>query len=428
MLPTKNLNALFKLNLYEQDITLSKMEERINLDKGYLSRVFNNHYQIRKERNLIKICNYLHLDYKHIYARDSYFEKMTSDFFEAFLFRDPTTNLLYEQILQYKSQFKQHPYRIDIMMVEFVHLVSLAKPSAKLDSLVEQFYKIEASLNPTYRKLFLVFLLDYLQLKSKLEDILNIFRKAHQIQLKDKTHELHIQGFLYYYGMTIFRKLNRFNEVKRCFFESRKCFRELGNYVMEMNLNMKYSGFLRMSGHLEKALSNDLNILKMLSCQNNERLKNKEILYNNIAWTYSLMHDYNKAIIYYHRALETLQDNEIYFNLAYCYYKTNKKQEALLYIEKGRQAKFYVDYAYLLLDWLEAMIQRKYSKKSYILLIKFLKIYGKDVEKSIRDFIQIEIANYLYFTKQYEDVLYACHELLNRKIISPSELALWSRT
>ena len=98
--------------------------------------------------------------------------------------------------------------------------------------------------------------------------------------------------------------------------------------------------------------------------------------------------------------------------------------QALHYIDLGKSAKSYSEYVFLLLEWLEAMIQKRYSKKSYMLLLKIQKSYFDDLESIMQDTIALEIVNYLYFTEQYEQALHACKPLLNKRIDSPTQLII----
>lgn len=58
-----NINAFLKLKFLTSKRTLEDISSQISLDKGYLSRVFNNVYQVKKKRNLEKICQALNVDY-----------------------------------------------------------------------------------------------------------------------------------------------------------------------------------------------------------------------------------------------------------------------------------------------------------------------------------------------------------------------------
>ena len=75
------------------------MATHLSLDKGYLSRTFSNKNQIRKERNIHKICSFFDLDMNTVFQTDPQFEHLCAEFKRAFFFCHPQVHHLYHLLL-----------------------------------------------------------------------------------------------------------------------------------------------------------------------------------------------------------------------------------------------------------------------------------------------------------------------------------------
>lgn len=412
------LNAFLKLCVVTKKINVSMMSAQVSLDTGYLSRIFNNQFQLRKERNLYKICHYLELDAYQLLKTDRDFERFCKQFKQAFYYCDPSVHQLYERLLQYEQAFDgQSPYYVPVLLLRMMYEMEAQKryPYA----LVNTISKIMGALpEEAMQIVWTYFVLADAQFPDfERSGHKDVFYEASRFSFED----LHLKARLYYFGLSYFRKYHRPKYVEKCYLKAREGFRQTQNVIMQEKLSMKFSSLLRSNGHLRQALHNDLQLLYHYR-YHHYQFRNVEILYNNIAWTYLLLHDYAMAAKYYECTLRTLKDNEIYFNLAYCFYRLGKKQEALEYIALGRLAKGYAEYVYLLLEWLEAMINRRYSKKSFGIVYKVLKLYGSHLDIVVKDMLQIEIVNYFYYNKFYLEALQASAPLIGRKIMAPNQL------
>ena len=286
-----------------------------------------------------------------------------------------------------------------------------------MERLSNEIKRILPSLSTYYKKFYYVYLMNYLDNTCQYKSILSII----QITKDLLNYDIHLEGRLYYFCLSIYRSLGYLDKAKSSYFQASKYLGEVHNIIMLENLNLKYSGLLRVSGEIQAALKNDLKLLEDYTVKQ-YRLRNIEILFNNIGWTYSLLHNYKKAVIYYQKALETLDDNDVYFNMAYCLYKIGEDNLSRTYIQQGKEAPESNSFARPFLDWLDLMIDEKYSEKSYKTLVSILKHHDTDLEDVVKDTIQIEIVNYYYYNRMYEEAIHALQPLMGKQLISPSEL------
>lgn len=414
----RNLNAFLKLCLLRNGKTISQMADQINLDKAYLSRVFNNHYQVRKERNIKKICNYLGIDDAILFSPNYEFERLCEKFELAFYFCSKQEDEYYSQLQKYQDFFKYtSPYYIDILILTAMYEIEKYKQIPKNISYLIKLYPSLSQHNQEILRTYLILL------EVVCPDFSSEYKESHLFKesLCLPPNDKHLLGRYYYFSMSFFRKHNMKKRVYFCYSHANEIFKQTENYMMLENLHIKFSGLLRSYGQMSNAINNDLKLLDEFK-DKPYQLKNLEILYNNIAWTYLLIHDYKNAIKYYLKTLEYTQDNEIFFNLAFAYFQIGDKKEANHYVNLGKTAKSYGEYVYIMLEWLEAMINRKYSKKAFRLLLKLKNFYADALDKTVKDMIQIEIVNYLYFSNQYCEALKACAPLVGRVLQTPNQL------
>lgn len=409
--------AFIKLELQQNKINNTILANNIAVSEEQINKLLCSNYIGKKKDLLMKIINYLDLKENDIFYRDLSFEKLRNAFFNSFFYCFESRKKYYDELQIYVKNMNHTPYIIDWLIIDFIYTVILVKDKEKVNGMIDKFQVIYLSLSSYYKKLYSIYFIEHLKNLSMFDRCLENLTHVFQLKCNDK----HLNGRLYYTAMSVYRGIGNIKEAQNCFLLARSYFIRSHNLAMLENLNIKYSGMLRMIGEIHAALYNDLRLLEDYTIKQ-YRLRNIEILYNNIAWTYSLLHDYKKAIIYYQEALETLNDNDVYFNMAYCCFKVGEKTLAMNYLQLGKKAPNCGEYIYLLLDWLEQMIKDVYSNKSFQMLQNILLKYENDLEEVDKNTIQIEIINYYYYNGMYEEAINALQPLMGKQLISPSEL------
>ncbi len=412
---SNHLAAYIKLKMYDNKVDEYFLAKNVQVDSNQLINSLNTCYRVNDD--VVKVLIFLNTDVNSVFKRNLSFEKLRNDFFYAVFYSLDDRTKIYHQILQQADSLKSSPYSIDILMMKYIFCISVEEDYSNLRYYLDRFSVIMPFLSSYYRKLYYVFLLSYLDNTSQYKDILNIFNYVSNLPCED----INLKGRLYYTGLSIFRSLGNLEKAKNNYFQAKQYLSEANNIAMLENLNLKYSGLLRVSGEIQAALKNDLKLLEDYTVKQ-YRLRNIEILFNNIGWTYSLLHNYKKAVVYYQKALETLDDNDVYFNMAYCLYKTGEENLSRTYIQQGKEAPESNSFARPFLEWLDLMIDEKYSEKSYKTLVSILKHHDTDLEDVVKDTIQIEIVNYYYYNHMYEEAIHALQPLMGKQLISPSEL------
>lgn len=400
----RNLNAILKLQAYEQNKSIKHIAHLTNLDEAYISRVFNKKIKIRKKRNIEKLCKILNVDgTKNCIEEKSYME-LVNRFLEDAFKMDAQLELSYMRILSLENESKSTPFYIQILLVKFIYAVYMHKSDISIDRIVGKLLHIEKSLEDRDRTIFLIFYMNHLKNQHKYSDIYDIIREIELIKYKNS-----ILNLMYYYYLTAFYAGTKSIEFYEYYEKCRDLCIDVNNIKRVINLQMICSNFLRQLGYIEKSLQTDLNTLDEM--ENSNYILNKPLVLNNIAWTYLLLNRYEESIEYYLKTIKLFEDNDIYFNLAWCYYCTKNKKKALEYIQIGMTSKSRYDYYYLLLEWLEKMINRKYSKRSLKLLLDVLAYHSDAVPKKMKEFVYNQIIDYYKYHKDFALALYYSDEL-----------------
>lgn len=206
--------------------------------------------------------------------------------------------------------------------------------------------------------------------------------------------------------------------IKPCFAYYDHCSKiciQTNNKNRQFNLEIAYANYLLQLGFTNESLKINM---KLLDSSKKNHPYNYEILLNNIAWTYMLLHQYEQAIEYYLKVIEISPNNGRLFNIAWCYYQTHDNDHALKYIQIGKKSKKAQDYYYLFLEWLEAMIYKKYSKRSYDILIKLSSSYKNMLPDDMRNFVSIELINYHKAHHQYKEAMAISEKLVSAHCLS----------
>lgn len=134
------------------------------------------------------------------------------------------------------------------------------------------------------------------------------------------------------------------------------------NIVRKIALNITKANYKRLRGEYKQALIRDRETIEY--SEDHDVHIYDYILNRNIAWTYYLLEDYVSALEYYSIAETYDIDNDLCFMKALCSYRLGLRKQCEQYLLLGRRVKSSgVSFPYLL-DWLELMLNKKYSKKA----------------------------------------------------------------
>lgn len=414
-----NLNAFLKLRAKELHKSNKNLSFASELSQSYISRIFNNQQQITKIGAITPLLHELKLDKRTVQIKDKDFEDLFSKFIDAIYYITDDRHQLYQEIQSYKTKYFNHPYYLNILLSKFIYDIISKKDKAIVSHIINKFLYIYSSLSNQFKQLFVTFYLAYINFINNFSQVTIIQEKLKHTVFKDQK----ISGLYHYFLISYEIYSGHNSQVYQNFQKCEKIFSDTKNYNRLTNLEMKYSIYLKSIGFFQESIRRNLAIIQYYQ-SHNYRLNNISILENNIGSSYMLLHDYKSALTYFKRATLEIQDNEIYFEMAYCCYQLRKNKEARKYIELGKRADMFSECYDYLLDWLSFQLNKKYSLKAFNTLEKTLELYQHQMQESTKKLIITEMINYYRYNGEHEKALELLISLTSDTLHSPASLNL----
>lgn len=396
-----NKNAYLKYKFLKTNRTLEDLSSDTKIDKGHLSRIFNNKYSIKKERNLIKICNSLNINPDKLNYENNTFELLIKKFLKSVIFIGDKRDKQFKIIKDFENDLQDTPYLLDIMLTEYIYLTIKKNFNENHSNLEKTILSIINSCDKEYQIYFFTYQLtqyDYTKNYTKAAKYITL---CSNLNYKDEN----LKSIFYYHCFQYYVNQSQLSEAIKYYQLCKEILEKNKNTNRLANLNIIYANYLVAIGLISEAINNYLIILEYLN-QEKKKLYNISIIYNNIAFCYFILSNYKGAKQFYLKTLEYMADNEIYLCLALSCFKLNEIEDAKVYINLGKQAENAVSYYYKLLDWLEAFIKKPYSKKTATILLNIL---DKDIDyisTPSKNIIYSELSNYYKYHNDYEKAYY----------------------
>lgn len=412
-----DLNAFLKLRAKELHKTNKELSVSSELSQSNISRIFNNQQQITKIGAITPLLHELKLDKRTVQIKDKDFEDLFAKFIDAIYYITDDRHQLYQQIQNYKNKYYNHPYYLYILLSKFIYTIVFEEGQANVNHILEKFLFIYSSLSNQIKQIFTIFYIAYLNTKSiylnnsTIEDPLSHFRS------KKLEGLFHYYLFFYLVNSGQNHKAISSYQKGKILLQSTKCIHRLSN------LEIKYGGLLNQLGFPNESINNNLALLKEYNTKN-YRLHNLPIIQHNIGFSYMLLHDYKNALAYFKMVALDIDDNETYFEMAYCCYQLRKNKEARKYIELGTKAEICSECYCYLLDWLSFQLNKKYSIKAFNTLAKTLELYQHQMKEGNKNLIITEMINYYRYNGEHEKALELLISLTFDTLHSPATLDL----
>mgnify|MGYP004624288877 CR=1 FL=1 len=360
-----NINAFLKLKANEKHISVNELAKLTNKSQSYISRILNNQIVYSNENRTIKqICYFLNIKKTSFNYKSNEFINMFYQFIEK--------KLLYI----YKS----------------------------LDSIEKQ-----------------VFCIIYAHYLIKLnQSDLSLFY-INQIDVNDINNDS-LKTLFYSTNLSIQTHINKINmSCTNYYLQCRNICKKNKNIKRLINISIIYSNYLMKINCLDEAIEMNINIIDKV-------LKNTPhnlcIIYNNIAWGYMLKHDYKEALKYYNLVDKNKIDDDILFNMAWCKYQLKDYKHTRIFLEEAKEIEVSNPIYPILNDWLIAMMNKKYSLKTYQLLCEIEDEHSEYLSMDMQHFIEIEKLNYYTHNHKEKEALKLTKKIIDSSFISSSVIKL----
>lgn len=413
-----NINAFFKMKYLNSKKTLDAISMDLNLDKAYLSRIFNNKIGVKKARNLKKLCQYFDIGYDTLFKEDIVFEDLINQFYEEIYYLSKRREPLLEKIVSYKNKYENTPYIINILVAEFTYNTIEWKYDHQWERQHQKLQQIESSLDQLTQEVFYTFCFQAF-------NDMNILGTAKIYEEKCKNNHYHnkyLETIFLYSKAEFYSKLNQNTLSLENYVLCNQRLQEHNNTLRLINLDIIYANSLVLHQRYEEGIEEYLKILEITKSKDCE-IDNTDTIYNNIAWIYFKLKDYRKAIEFYNKTLISLNAIDICFEAAYCLYKLGKKEEAIKYINMAKKSDVPESIYHYLVEWLELFLERPYNQKGNNILLRGFKKYEEECMFDVKNFIYTELYNYYVFHKDYETAIKYSSQLLKQSVTTAVEIA-----
>lgn len=397
---TYNERILIIFKRREAGLTGLKLSNQILMSKSNLSRIENgiimasedniklleNRFGIDLSLDEEPLNNFIELSRRLVYSLIFYriFEEYPQEWFES-PSKEITKSVAYPMLML----IKLFVYSVKNIEMEFVK------------KYIKVFEKMIKYFNPYYQKIFYISKMNYLYFLKKYNEALNI---CEFIETEFEQNDL-IDSFLFHVKAIIYGCLGKTETVIEILDQAIIYSNNSNNQVRLIALFITKANCRRLMKDYKLALEQDFQTLEYTKVHNVHIYD--YILLRNIAWTYYLMDDYENAIKRYKIAEELDIDDDLCFITAYCYFKLamdcespSQKLDLRIkckeYLNKGRKSKNSgIAFPYLI-DWLELMLNKKYSLKAEQKLLYCLKKHETTMHVDSRNNI------YKFLIEHYE--------------------------
>lgn len=396
--PDERLLIVFKRK--EAGLTVNQLSKQIHMSKSNLSRIENDKIMVSEENEKILEKRFdidFTLGATTVEAVEVLIDYLVKLLVFYRLFDDYTREDLDRE---YDKVYNSIAYPYYMLIKLFIYTVKsvdkkfTVKYMKIFDSLIDQFaFK--------YQKIYYVSKMHYLYSMKEYQHALEVTEFIESSFSPDDI----LDSYLYHFKATIYSCLGEQDKVIETLDKAIELTKITNNSVRKLALQITRANRIRLQGKYLDALKYD-NTSYEFAQQENVHIYDYALL-RNIAWTYYLMDDYETAIKHYKIAEELDIDDDLCFITAYCYFKLamdcespSQKLDLRIkckeYLNKGRKSKNSgIAFPYLI-DWLELMLNKKYSLKAEQKLLYCLKKHETTMHVDSRNNI------YKFLIEHYE--------------------------
>ncbi len=416
-----NINAFLKLKAFEKKISINQLAKLTNKSQSYISRMLNNQITYSNENRTFKqICHFLDIRERDLQMDTNSLKKEFYTFLNDACFKHENRDLHYQKLISKQEQFKNSPGII------YIYLTQIIYKGLKLSYISDNIY------NSILKKLLCI----YPALEMNEQTIFNIFyasylAKTNQyILAQNYINKISINHYSNYDILTMYYYIklsidshtsNETYQYMATYLKCKNLCEQTNNPIRLLLLNGNYANELMKIGYIDEAINQNKNLINSTIEFNSINLW---IRYNNIAWGYMLKHDYKEALKYYNLVDKNKIDDDILFNMAWCKYQLKDYKQARLFLEEAKEIEVSNPIYPILNNWLMAMMNKKYSLKTYQLLCQIEEEHSEYLSMDMQHFIEIEKLNYYTHNHKEKEALKLTKKIIDSSFISSSVIKL----
>lgn len=358
----KLYGQIIKKERLDQELTLLSLNELIGIDLAAISRLeTGSQLPIEKYELLF---DYFNIDKDFIDKAENELSSAFIQFMQAIIDISPDVEKYY---LDLQTDFEE--YRNSIFSFVF-DLSNFIYSYFKRNYVILEFQTILDCidfLSDEYQSYAYIYIAQYLESCKNMKEAKLYFEKAeHKIKKNEQ-----LEAFYYYTISRFFLHNNEIIEAINYTEKATSLFLKLQNYNRLININIQKGKQYRFLHIYESALQIDLKTMNHV--KDNEYLElEKNVIINNIAWTYLLMDNYQAALEYIEKIPTGKKNYNHFFDESVCYIMLKENDTALKICNCGLVESSGTDRDFAFLEWLRDYLQ---NEKNNQILTRYKKIY-----------------------------------------------------
>lgn len=416
-----NINAFLKLKAYEKHISVNELAKLTNKSQSYISRILNNQIAYSSENRTFKqLCHFLDIKDKDLQLNADSLKKEFYTFLDDACFNNENRDLHYQELTSKQDQFKNSPGIIYIYLTQVIYKgLSIRNiTNSVFNPIINKMIHISQSLEIQEQIILSTFYSFYL---NKINQYKLAQKYIYKINIENCDNSS-IKTMYYFIKFGIEGHLNQSHlDSMMSYSKCKELCIQTNNIKRLLNLEGDYANELMNLGCIDESINlnkdNLKNVIKYLP-------DNLWIRYNNIAWGYMLKHDYKEALKYYNMIDKDKIDDDILFNKAWCKYQLKDYKQARLFLEEAKNIEVSNPIYPILNNWLIAMMNKKYSLKTYQLLCEIEEEHSEYLSMDMQHFIEIEKLNYYTHNHKEKEALKLTKKIIDSSFISSSVIKL----
>ncbi len=325
--------------------------------------------------------------------KQSDFEDLFFDYMNtAYTLNQKEGDILYAKIIHEKEVLKT-PYEIYVLLTQLVQKTLKGNFDEEFFSADKKLTYIYNGLKDEEKFIYMIYHFGALVLNHSYQSAKQFMPELDKI----RTNSAQLKMMKSYYLFMYISQVGKIKQSLHYYEECKRWCSITNNTTRLFNLEIVYGVYLMKNYQYKQAIHHNLLLLKTSHKLNGY---NERVILNNIARGYTLLHNYEKALYYYLKAIKNVAaDISQCFDIAWCYYKINNNKKARQFIIKANKLNIQNEQT-LLLEWLEAMINKPYSNRCSELLEKALSI--NTLSEDSKNFVLVQLEDYYYHTKEYD--------------------------
>lgn len=372
--PRDKIGLLIKIVRIEQGLERIELAERTGISVSRLFQIENNQ-SILNNYEISLIFRELLIDGDMISQKDDYIIKIFDEYVDNYIFGlKSDNNLLIQEAKNFETEFESSLYYYKWVCLKYFDGVITKQINEKLKNLEFVINKV---------------IDDFTQIDQQICGIFLSLQKSRECKYRDGIlilcQSLNINnnkmlGMIYYHLFTNYTQINESELAYSYLIKALDQFKLENNFIRITECICHLGVYSSRKRAYKLAEAYFIEAIKLAKVLKQENIIG--ICYYNLSWCKLCEKEYSEVYSYVKQAQQYIEDGNLYFNIAFAYYKQHKDKDIIYeYIKKGQNK---VNKNYILYDefkYLEYVLDHtKEESINYIynLLLKIEKKANRD--------------------------------------------------